>query len=103
MYTKIQVNGKEQPVDVSELEFYCNCPKCGKEVHVDAFWEWVMDEDFDPYETAAYCDDCHDMLNTMREHVQGMAEEALWNMPANKVEEAYNLLAPYYNLDSKDE
>lgn len=62
MYTKIHVNGKEQPIDISELEFYCNCPKCGKEIHIDAFWGLVTDEDFNPYTTAIYCDQCNEKL-----------------------------------------
>lgn len=63
----------------------------------------MTDEEFDPFESAAYCDECQIILNTMREHAQDMAKESLWNMPENKVEEVFNLLAPYYNLDSKQE
>lgn len=100
MYTKIELNGMTKEVDVSELDFYCKCPKCGEEVAVPEFWELVQEESFDPFDSAVWCDDCHDLLNATRETVQGMTS-ALWNMPEDKVEAVYQLLAPYFNPEDE--
>lgn len=70
MYTKIELNGMKKEVDVSELDFYCKCPKCGEEVAVPEFWELVQEESFDPFNSAVWCDDCHDLLHATRDIIQ---------------------------------
>lgn len=66
MYTKIQVNGKEQPIDISELEFFSTCTSCGAEVPMPDLFDLLEDKDFDPYATAIYCDRCSDAYTEVK-------------------------------------
>ena len=36
IYLKTELNGEKVKVDVYGDEFYCECPGCGKEVHLDS-------------------------------------------------------------------
>ena len=56
MYVKTADGTK---IDVIDLNFYCKCPVCGREVAVPEFFEFCYyDENFDPYDSRILCDSC---------------------------------------------
>lgn len=59
IYLKTELeNGKSVEVDVYGDEFYCKCPICGKEVHLDneMIKHCVTEDDFSGI--SFYCEDC---------------------------------------------
>ena len=73
MYIKTK-NGTK--IDVIDLEFYCTCPVCGREVAVPEFFECFENCDFDPYGTNFYCDDCTRESNTFRQILSAHVPES---------------------------
>lgn len=59
IYLKTELDdGKKVEVDVYGDEFYCRCPKCGKEVHLDneMVKHCAIEDDFGG--TSFYCKEC---------------------------------------------
>lgn len=73
MYVKIK-NGIK--VDVIDLEFFCTCPVCGCEVAVPEFFEFCCDENFDPYDSRIYCDNCTRESKTFRQILSAHVPES---------------------------
>ncbi|GEM_PF-2502477 len=55
MYVK---TADETKIDVIDLDFYCKCPICGREVAVPEFFEYFENKNFDLYGSRVYCDSC---------------------------------------------
>lgn len=59
IYLKTELNGEKVKVDVYGDEFYCKCPGCGKEVHLDSeLLKIVVNDDCDFGGTTFYCREC---------------------------------------------
>lgn len=53
-------NEAEIKVNISDDEFYCTCPDCGREVQLDneMLREIICDDEYDFASTSFCCDDC---------------------------------------------
>lgn len=60
IYLKTELeNGKEININVYGDEFYCKCPICGKEVHLnDEDLKHIVNDGCDFAGTSVYCSDC---------------------------------------------
>lgn len=53
-------NEAEIKINISDDEFYCTCPTCGREVQLDneMLREIICDDEYDFASTSFYCEDC---------------------------------------------
>ena len=59
IYLKTELNGEKEKVDVYGDEFYCECPGCGKEVHLDSeLLKIIVNDGCDFGGTTFYCRKC---------------------------------------------
>ena len=73
MYVKTADGTK---IDVIDLDFYCKCPVCGREVAVPEFFEFLESGDFDPYDSRIYCDNCTRESQTFRQILSAHVPES---------------------------
>ncbi|MDE5946529.1 MAG: hypothetical protein K2G63_04385 [Oscillospiraceae bacterium] len=96
-YIKINDNGAIKEIPLDEIETFCKCPECGKEVKTDLYELCGMVEETGemPFDIAVWCDECHDEAQTYRRQLRHMSE-AYSRMPLEKLREVYNIISPYF-------
>lgn len=82
VYTKI---GRKK-FNLVDLNYFCYCPRCGKETAVPEIFELVGDSDFCITDDV-YCEECSEYFRTTRNFVSENIDEALHKMDDNTVNE----------------
>lgn len=94
-YTKI--NKKE--ISLIDLPIFCRCPRCGKEIEVTAdYWDFWGDLDFDPFESAIYCDSCSSEMNAEKEYITENIAESLTHAPHTEAEKILEFVRKYAEI-----
>ena len=98
IYTKIKTSNNETiKLPVDELDFFCKCPECGKEVKVP-FLELIGGGNFDT-DCKVYCDECSEKAKEYRNKLKKLKADYS-HMPLDKLKELYELVSFYDALDS---
>lgn len=86
-------NGDTKIINANDLDFYCNCPKCNKRVHVPLY-EWLVDDaDFD-LDSSVFCDSCSDELNKIRTDIKSNIS-VVDAIPPDKLEVIHDIFREY--------
>ena len=91
-------NIQEQPM--IDTEILCNCPRCGKEIEISAeYWDFVSDDsEFDPFESAIYCDSCTADMNEMRDYINEHIAESLDHAPSEELAKVLEFVQKYSKI-----
>ena len=75
-----------EKIPLSDIEIFCKCPKCGKEIEKTAdFWEYVSQvSDFD-IDSAFYCESCSERFQNERTFINENISAALHKMDDNTI------------------
>ena len=93
-------NGNIQEQPIIDTEIFCNCPHCGKEIEISAeYWDFVGgNSDFDPFESAIYCDSCTADMNEMRDYIAENIAESLTHAPHSEAEKILEFVRKYAEI-----
>ena len=93
-------NGIAYELPMIDTEIYCRCPRCGKEVEISAeYWDFVGgNSDFDPFESAIYCDSCTADMNEMRDYIAENIGESLTHAPHSEAEKILEFVRKYAEI-----
>lgn len=85
-----------EKITLSDIEIFCECPKCGKEIEKTAdFWEYVsQDSDFD-IDSTFYCESCSEAMANDRRFVLENIEDALNHMPAGELKKFVDAVSEF--------
>lgn len=93
-------NGNIQEQPMIDTEIFCNCPRCGKEIEISAeYWDFVGgNSDFDPFESAIYCDSCTADMNEMKEYITEHISASLDHAPSEELAKLLEFTQKYANI-----
>lgn len=101
IYTKtFDENGTAYELPMLDTEIYCNCPRCGKEIEISAeYWDFVgSDSNFDPFDSAIYCDSCTEEMNAERTYIEKNISESLTHAPHSEAEKILEFVRKYAEI-----
>ena len=93
-------NGIACELPMIDTEIYCNYPRCGKEIEMSAdYWDYVGgNSDFDPFESAIYCDNCTSDMNEMRDYITEHIADSLTHAPHTEAEKILEFVRKYAEI-----
>ena len=85
-----------EKITLSDIEIFCECPKCGKEFEKTAdFWEYVSQvSDFD-IDSVFCCESCSEAMANDRRFVLENIEDALNHMPAGELKKFVDAVSEF--------
>lgn len=93
-------NGIACELPMLDTEIYCRCPRCGKEIEISAeYWDFVgSDSNFDPFDSAIYCDSCTADMNEMREYINENISDSLNHAPSEELAKVLDFVQKYSKI-----
>ena len=90
-------NGNIQEQPMIDTEIFCNCPRCGKEIEISAeYWDFLGgNSNFDPFESAIYCDSCVADMNEMRDYINEHISASLEHAPSEELSKVLDFVQKY--------
>ena len=101
IYTKtFDENGTAYAFPMLDMEIYCRCPRCGKEIEISAdYWDFVSsDSNFDPFDSAIYCDNCILDMQEMKEYITEHISASLDHAPSEELAKLLEFTQKYANI-----
>lgn len=89
MYVK---NRKVEKIELENLNVFCTCPVCGKEIFVPEWAELVAENGFD---VAVYCEQCSEHAAESRNYICQHIAEAVQHMDSDSLQTVLNLTTRY--------
>lgn len=90
-------NGNAQEQPMIDTEIFCNCPRCGKEIEISAeYWDFLnSNSDFDPFESAIYCDNCILDMQEMKEYITEHISDSFEHAPSEELTKVLDFVQKY--------
>ena len=89
-------NGTSYELPMIDTEIFCNCPRCGKEIEISAdYWDFWGDLDFDPFDSAIYCDNCILDMQEMKDYIAEHISDSLDHAPSEELSKILDFVQKY--------
>lgn len=100
IYTKIKTeNSKEICINADELNYFCKCPRCGRETR---FPLDLLDGE-DMFECAVYCDQCEKILSKQRKNICDNIRIAVTRMAHTKLQQLNDIVTDFAKEELNEE